>query len=33
MTFAQDTKEIDNQNAKIAAVLNLWLYGNVYCKS
>ena len=30
MIFAPDTKAIVNQYDKMARVLNLWLYGNVY---
>ena len=33
MTFAPDIKAIVNQYAKIAIVLNLWLYDNVYYKT
>ena len=33
MTFAPDTKALDNQYAKIAKVLILLLYGNVYYKA
>ena len=33
MTFAPDTKAINNQYAKIAKALKLWSYGNVYYKA
>ena len=33
MTCAPDTNAIVYQYAKIAIVLNLWLYGNVYYKT